>query len=343
MPGMEGFTCWKSGSSPYEVNNEVASFRLQESAASASIVGGISRRSDGQWKLTAEAITCEGQHFIDILEPTIGNYVRKHIPNAPKRVKAAFAMNKGAVVDLPKSSAIGLAFAGLGWDTAKGEVDLDVSAVMLDASFRYVDAVFFGNTEAPGIQHTGDNLTGEGEGDDERIMIDFSKITLQVTQIFFVINIYTKGTTFAQVANPYCRVVMGDGSEFCRYQLLEAGNQQALMVARLFREERSEERWGFQAIGVPCRGQTFKDSMPAILQEAQKRPQQLAMTRTLSQVEMGMDSAPPVDWSSASMSARAAAEPRPSFQSQEPAGASPVMVDTRPDPTPVCGQPCRMQ
>merc|ERR1712008_322264 len=108
--------------------------------------------------------------------------------------------------DLPKSSQMKSAVAGLGWDTDKGNVDLDVSAVMLDQSCRHVNTVFYGQLSAQGVTHSGDNLTGQGSGDDETITIALEHVPPRVHQIFFVINIFSRGTNFSQVANPYCRL-----------------------------------------------------------------------------------------------------------------------------------------
>lgn len=264
------------------VDNEVWQSGLGGFAGKAVIIGSLVRQPRGWLYRAAGEVAREGQHFVDILEPSIGNHVRRLIPGAPRRLKAAFAMHKGAVVDLPRTCAGRQTFAAVGWDTTLGEVDLDVSAVLLDTGAREIGCVFFGNQETQGIRHSGDNLTGQGDGDDETISMDFGSISKQVQQIFLVVNIYTRGTTFSQVANPYCRLVTHDGDEFCRYQLTEAGDEQALIMARLFREQGG--RWSFQAIGAPCRGQTYKDSMPAVLKYAQTRPSDLARTSSVSSV-----------------------------------------------------------
>merc|ERR1712187_838438 len=110
-------------------------------------------------------------------------------PHAPAKQKVAFAMEKGGVLDLPKE--LGKITVGLGWDVDDGEVDLDVSAVLLDGNGNDLEAVFFGRLESEehGIIHTGDNLTGEGDGDDEQIVVNLGAIGEQVQQVFFVVNI----------------------------------------------------------------------------------------------------------------------------------------------------------
>merc|ERR1712146_839487 len=84
-----------------------------------------------------------------------------------------------------------------------------------------------------------------------------------IQQIFFVVNIYTPHRTFMQVAEPFCRVIdSSSGSEPCRYALRDAGSESGLIIARIARE--AGGRWGFHALGLPCRGRTYKDSLPQL-------------------------------------------------------------------------------
>merc|ERR1711862_325712 len=140
--------------------------------------------------------------------------------------------------------------------------DLDVSAVLMDRNGNDLEAVFFGRLESEehGIQHTGDNLTGEGDGDDEQIIVNLDRVGENVQQIFFVVNIYTPHRTFMQVAEPFCRVIDNSSqAELCRYSLRDAGSESGLIIARIARE--AGGRWGFHALGLPCRGRTYKDSL----------------------------------------------------------------------------------
>jgi len=255
--------------------NEVATFALEKSDEEVDLVGALMHSEGDEWLFRLIDVPAQdGQHFVDILEPTIGNFIREVVPGAPRRIKAAFAMEKGTVVDLPKTADMRQVVAGLGWDTSDGDVDLDVSLVLMDQDCGHVDTVFFGNLEYTGVKHSGDNLTGAGFGDDETITLELNQIPSNVRQAIFAINIYTNGKSFAQVANPYCRVVGADGEEFCRYQLSEAGSEQGLLVARLFWDAGSK-RWSFQAVGMPCGGRTWKDSMPQVIQCAQTQPHDL--------------------------------------------------------------------
>ena len=135
----------------------------------------------------------------------------------------------------------------MGWDTDNGDVDLDVSVVLYDAHGKERDAIFFGNLDGHGLLHSGDNLTGEGDGDDETITVDLLAVPGWVQQLVFCVNIYSKGVSFSQVANPYCRILDSGDTELARYELKEAGKENGLLIARLFREE-GGDRWGFQAI-----------------------------------------------------------------------------------------------
>lgn len=257
-------------------STEVARFAMEESEAQVDAVAMMVRSETNQWTLSVLDVDAqEGKHFIDILEPTIGSIVRGVIPTAPKRLKVAFAMEKGSVVDLPQSSSVQNIVAGLGWDVDDGEVDLDVAAVLFDGSGAQRESVFFGNLEAEGIKHSGDNLTGEGDGDDETINIHLESLPQWTQQIFLVVNIYTNGLSFAQVARPYCHIVDNAGNELARYELREAGSQNGLIIARLFREP--GDRWGFQAIGSFCNGRTWKDTMHELTSVFHKTARQLQM------------------------------------------------------------------
>merc|ERR1719386_582803 len=224
---------------------------------------GSGSRDTWSWNLRiVDQPAQHGQHFMDIL-PQISTAIRSFLPHAPQRQKVAFAMEKGGVLDLPQG--LGRITVGLGWDVDEGEVDLDVSAVLMDGEGKDLEAVFFGRLESEehGIEHTGDNLTGEGDGDDEQIIAHLDRIGKNVQQIFFVVNIYTPHRTFAQVAEPFCRVVDdASGAELCRYALRDAGHESGLMIARIARE--AGGRWGFHALGLPCRGRTYKDSLPQV-------------------------------------------------------------------------------
>ncbi len=147
---------------------------------------------------------------------------------------------------------------GLGWDarsTTGAPFDLDASA-LLCANGRVLGDeyfVFYNNLRSPegSVEHQGDNLTGEGEGDDEVVTVNLDLVPQQVDKIVFPVSIYdadTRGQNFGQVRNAYIRVVnLGDGSELARYDLTEdASSETAMIFGELYRYQ---GEWKFRAVG----------------------------------------------------------------------------------------------
>jgi len=167
---------------------------------------------------------------------------------------------KGGNVSLSKE-APGLTnvIVGLGWDvrtTTGADYDLDASAILLNSTGKVIsDAhfVFFNNLTSPDgtVEHTGDNLTGEGEGDDEVIKVNLAGMSPQVDKIVFPVSIYDadgRNQNFGQVVNAFIRVVNeSDGRELTRFDLSEdASTETALVFGELYR--RGPE-WKFRAVG----------------------------------------------------------------------------------------------
>ena len=173
----------------------------------------------------------------------------------------AISLQKGQKVDLTKGNA-GLAkiYIGLGWDTNKydggKDFDLDASAFLVGENGKVVsdsDFIFYGNLKhaSGAVEHTGDNLTGEGEGDDEVINVDLSKIPTNVAKIAFTVTIYeaeVRAQNFGMVSNAYIRVVNSTGDvELIHYDLGEDYSiETAVVVAEIYR---NGAEWKFNAIG----------------------------------------------------------------------------------------------
>lgn len=224
------------------------------------------------------------RHFMDCL-PELNRQIVAEIPTANRRQKVAFAMEKGSALDFGAS--MQSVVLGLGWDVDQGEMDLDASAVLLDSQAQVLDSVFFGHLRSSGrhsvqgaVEHSGDNLTGEGDGDDERITVRLDQLGDSVCDVFFCIHVYSKSDdgrakTFRDVANPYCRVVEGEGvgEELCRYTLSHgsAGDRSGLVIARLHRGPGG--RFGFHALGVPSTGTMYKDAIPDMQKVARSKGQ----------------------------------------------------------------------
>lgn len=167
-------------------------------------------------------------------------------------------LTKGSVLDLSKS-APHLRKAALcgGWDmVAVGpSADLDLAAFLLNDQGRISsgdNVIFFNHMSAPGISLDGDNRTGAGDGDDERISIDLDSIDRNVSDIVFAITIYdgvNKKQTFGMIKNAYVRLVDSDNDdkEVCRYPLTDLyASDTALVACRL---HRNSTGWEFEAIG----------------------------------------------------------------------------------------------
>lgn len=170
------------------------------------------------------------------------------------------SLAKGGNVSLskqaPNLTAVGV---GLGWDvrdTSGVDFDLDASALAVDSNRKVLGDtffVFYNNLTSPdgAIEHTGDNRTGEGDGDDELINIDLRALTSEVQSIVFPVTIHdaaTLGQNFGQVVNAFIRVVdQADGRELARFDLSEdASTETAMIFGEIYRRE---DEWKFRAIG----------------------------------------------------------------------------------------------
>ena len=175
-------------------------------------------------------------------------------------------LSKGQKVDLTKGNAsLKHIMVGLGWDVnafdSGSDFDLDASAFMCGANGKCPtekEFVFYGNLEHPSgaVKHQGDNLTGEGDGDDEQIFVDLKAITESVDKIAFTVTIYEaqeRRQNFGQVSNAYIRIVDEDtNQELIRYDLGEDFSiETAIVVGELYRHN---GEWKFNAIGSGFQG-----------------------------------------------------------------------------------------
>lgn len=170
-------------------------------------------------------------------------------------------LSKGQKVDLTKTNpGLTKIMVGLGWDVNKydggGEFDLDAAAFLLGANGKASsenDMIFYNNKKdaAGSVEHMGDNKTGAGEGDDEVINIDLTKIPANVDKIDFTVTIFeadTRNQNFGQVNNSYIRILnQATGEELLHFDLGEDFSiETAVVVAELYRHG---SEWKFNAIG----------------------------------------------------------------------------------------------
>ncbi|MBE9602561.1 TerD family protein [Pedobacter sp. MC2016-24] len=153
---------------------------------------------------------------------------------------------------------------GLGWDTnsslSGADFDLDASVFMLGEHKKLIADeyfVFYNNLSSPdgALVHTGDNLTGEGDGDDEAINVDLSIVNPQVSELCIVVTIHeanNRRQNFGQVKNSFVRIVDTDGVEIMKYELEEDFSiETAVEFGRIYRRN---GEWKFEAVGVGMRG-----------------------------------------------------------------------------------------
>ncbi|RKS76931.1 tellurium resistance protein TerZ [Actinomadura pelletieri DSM 43383] len=186
------------------------------------------------------------------------------------------SMVKGQRISLEKpGGTLSMVRMGLGWDAVKKkgffgsrqrDIDLDASCVLF-ADGALADVVFFGKlvSDDGSVRHTGDNLTGAGDGDDESVIVDLRRLPVHVTSLVFTVSSFN-GQTFNEVENAFCRVVNeADGGEMARYTLTGGGAHTAMVMSRIYRHG---DGWKMNAIGEPCHGRTFQDMLPVIANHA---------------------------------------------------------------------------
>lgn len=170
------------------------------------------------------------------------------------------SLSKGGNVSLSKEApGLTAVSVGLGWDvrtTTGTDFDLDASALMVKSDGKIIsdqNFVFFNNLKSPdgSVEHTGDNLTGEGEGDDEVINVDLQAVPAECDKIVFAVSIYdaeARSQSFGQVRNAFIRVVnRAGGAEITRYDLSEdASTETAMIFGELYR---NAAEWKFRAVG----------------------------------------------------------------------------------------------
>lgn len=181
----------------------------------------------------------------------------------------AISLQKGQKVDLTKTNpGLSKALVGLGWDTNKydggHDFDLDTAAFLVDETGKIksdTDFVFYNNANHPSgsVKHLGDNRTGEGEGDDEQILVELSSVPQDVNKIVFSATIHdaeARAQNFGQVSNAYIRIVNNDSNEeLIRYDLSEDFSiETAIVVGELYR---NGAEWKFNAIGSGFKGGLF--------------------------------------------------------------------------------------
>ena len=193
----------------------------------------------------------------------------------------AINLQKGQKINLKKAdgSSLSKIMVGLGWDEAEQKksggflssifgskpdnIDCDASVILCKGGkFKDDDdIVFFGNLthNSGAVKHMGDNLTGEGEGDDEQIFVDLNKLPADYDRLVFVVNIYRaeeRKQHFGMIRNAFIRIVDGH-TELCRYNLSDNYDEMLAMVAGEVYRKNNE--WKFNAIGNGTKDKSLKE------------------------------------------------------------------------------------
>jgi tellurium resistance protein TerD len=177
----------------------------------------------------------------------------------------AISLQKGGNVNLSKEApGLSEVAIGLGWDvraTDGSAYDLDANAFLLNASGKVradTDFIFYNNKKTPdsSVEHMGDNVTGDGDGDDEVVEVRLNKVAADVDKVVFSVTIHdaeARRQTFGQVTKAFIRVVnKADSKELARYDLSEDGSTEtALIFGELYR---AGAEWKFRAVGQGFKG-----------------------------------------------------------------------------------------
>lgn len=195
----------------------------------------------------------------------------------------AVSLSKGQRVSLEKNGGGGLSKIrmGVGWDPVvtpkKGgffgslfsggsdDIDLDASCLLLDEQKNLLEVVWFKQLQSSdgSIKHSGDNLTGEGDGDDEVIFVDLSRLPAGVAHLAFTVCSF-RGQTFNDVEGAFCRLIDGtNNTEIAKFNLSEKGAHTGVLMSIVSRDSSG---WQMKAVGTPTTGAIAKDMMPAVLE-----------------------------------------------------------------------------
>ncbi|KFK89588.1 stress-induced protein [Streptomyces sp. JS01] len=203
------------------------------------------------------------------VDPRIAPAAPAAPPAAPAPGSGKINLDKGRV-NLQKNQTVSLVKGGapllsrvrmgLGWEPAfRGkDIDLDASVIAYGPNRNHLDSCYFGKLTIlnGAIKHSGDNLTGEGAGDDETIIVDLGRIPADATGLVFTVNSFT-GQKFNEVAKAYCRLIDdASGEELVRFDLTGAEPQTGVMMAKLIKQFTGE--WEMTAMGEFVKSRTVR-------------------------------------------------------------------------------------
>lgn len=227
---------------------------LQFRQANSIVLCRITRQSSSSdlWDVTSLALPGEGRCFAEVIT-SLQSDLRQFIPDLVIRPMESYVLlTKGEVSKIPNSSSL---FIGLGWDFVNEAIDLDASVVAFNYSCQAREMVFFNRLEAfEGlIRHSGDNTTGEGEGDDERVFLKLNDLPGEVRSLSICVTSY-EGHPFNRIQNAKVRLVeVNEGNsrevEMLRFPISQMGPSTGLIMCSLFRSGNNDD-WFMKADAI---------------------------------------------------------------------------------------------
>mmetsp|Transcript_1161 Transcript_1161/g.2575 ORF Transcript_1161/g.2575 Transcript_1161/m.2575 type:complete len:551 (-) Transcript_1161:38-1690(-) len=244
----------------------VLRFPCEKSRADVDVIVMMEKDNEGKWWLYQVDEPAEhGEHFLDILEPTVGDIIRRRIDNAPKHQRVTFQMKKGTAVDLPKNALKRLNFSVMATIKAKvrKEIDLDISALFTDKDGNALGACWHEELELFGFQHSGDRDA------DEDMNVDLLQVPSKVHSVYIVVDLVApnyKEVSFRDITYASCMANDQNCKTLASFTL-ESGKDDCdglpgLVLCRLVRN--SSKRWELEAVGSFVPGPSWKEAVPTV-------------------------------------------------------------------------------
>ena len=271
-------------------------FELTDLTTEQALICAEVYRRNGEWKVRAvgqgydDGLAGIATEFgIDVadddepaLPPPIGAPAALPPPPGAPAAPALINLDKGTKISLKKHETISLVKTGapplaqlsmgLGWDPANSRrrIDLDASVIAFDANGRDLEKVSFMQKQAFGgaIRHSGDNLTGAGEGDDEVINVNLQALPPQVSALVFTVNSYS-GQKFTEIRRAFCRLIE-NGTELVRYELTDSQASTGVLMCVMRRQ--ADGTWTMTALGEYANGKTVKKMVEPARSALQRLP-----------------------------------------------------------------------
>jgi len=246
----------------FDMCGPVAKLPLQQTHGCVDCVAAMKRSGD-VWNFhQMESLAELGHTFMDILEPTIGDVIRRHIPGAPRQVQVAFYadVDKAHDVHVPLPWSEDKLCVAVGWEAISQDcygANLGVAAVFFNSRGYECGSVSSLDEEGFGAKHCTDNP--QGGGDDEWITIEMSKVPAEVVQVFFVVNVRTPGFDLSTAQGGFSRIAGGSGKDLVRCNFAEdLERKPGQIFGRLIR---TASRWSVQTLAEYCSGRTWMSAV----------------------------------------------------------------------------------